>query len=69
MFRDGVGDGQMFTVVEFEVPQMKKCFQMFGQLTQLPPPLLCVHVTCSSFSSSAGGKLYWNLLNTRAYKK
>ena len=30
VFRDGVGDGQMFTVVEFEVPQIKKCFQMFG---------------------------------------
>ncbi len=30
VFRDGVGDGQMYTVVEFEVPQIKKCFQMFG---------------------------------------
>ena len=30
VFRDGVGDGQMFTVVEFEVPQIKKCFKMFG---------------------------------------
>ena len=30
VFRNGVGDGQMFTVVEFEVPQIKKCFQMFG---------------------------------------
>ena len=31
VFRDGVGDGQMATVLEFEIPQMKKCFSMFGK--------------------------------------
>ena len=31
VFRDGVGDGQMATVLEFEIPQMIKCFSMFGE--------------------------------------
>ena len=31
VFRDGVGDEQMATVLEFEIPQMIKCFSMFGE--------------------------------------
>ncbi|XP_019856843.1 PREDICTED: piwi-like protein 1 isoform X2 [Amphimedon queenslandica] len=31
IFRDGVGDGQVKTVVEFEIPQMKSCLAMFGE--------------------------------------
>ena len=31
VFRDGVGDGQMATVAEYEVPQMTSCFAMFGE--------------------------------------
>lgn len=30
VFRDGVGDGQMSTVVEFEIPQLKSCLASFG---------------------------------------
>ncbi len=31
VFRDGVGDGQMKTVAEHEVPQILSCFSMFGK--------------------------------------
>ena len=31
VFRDGVGDGQMSTVAEYEVPQISSCFSMFGE--------------------------------------
>ena len=31
VFRDGVGDGQIKTVVDFEIPQMKSCLSMFGK--------------------------------------
>ena len=32
MFRDGVGDGMMHTVAQYEVPQMTSCFSdLFGQ--------------------------------------
>lgn len=31
VFRDGVGDGQISTVQEFEVSQMKEAFSMFGE--------------------------------------
>ena len=30
VFRDGVGDGQMRTVSQYEVPQMESCFSLFG---------------------------------------
>lgn len=30
VFRDGVGDGQMYTVSQYEVPQIASCFSMFG---------------------------------------
>ena len=30
VFRDGVGDGQMHTVSQYEVPQMNSCFSTFG---------------------------------------
>lgn len=30
MFRDGVGDGQLRVVKEFEVPQLEECFANFG---------------------------------------
>ncbi len=32
VFRDGVGDGQMSTVQNYEVAQMKEAFSMFGEL-------------------------------------
>lgn len=32
VFRDGVGDGQMNLVADFEVPQFKSCLRMFGKL-------------------------------------
>ena len=35
IFRDGVGDGQVKTVVEFEIPQMKSCLAMFGNTHSL----------------------------------
>ena len=35
IFRDGVGDGQVKTVVEFEIPQMKSCLAMFGKMDTL----------------------------------
>ena len=31
VFRDGVGDGQMATVADYEVPQISSCFSMFGE--------------------------------------
>ena len=31
VFRDGVGDGQMSTVTQYEVPQISSCFSMFGR--------------------------------------
>ena len=36
VFRDGVGDGQMFTVVEFEVylNLYPKCYSKFGKTIQ-----------------------------------
>ena len=30
VFRDGVGDGQLKMVKEFEVPQLSECFANFG---------------------------------------
>jgi len=30
VFRDGVGDGQLRVVKEFEVPQLEECFANFG---------------------------------------
>ena len=30
VFRDGVGDGQMHTVSEYEVPQISSCLEGFG---------------------------------------
>lgn len=30
VFRDGVGDGQLRVVKEFEVPQLSECFENFG---------------------------------------
>lgn len=32
VYRDGVGDGMMHTVAQYEVPQMSSCFtEMFGR--------------------------------------
>jgi len=30
VFRDGVGDGQLNTVADYEVDQLKSCFTHFG---------------------------------------
>ena len=34
VFRDGVGDGQMSTVAQYEVPQISSCFSMFGECSE-----------------------------------
>ena len=31
VFRDGVGDGQMFVVKDYEEPQLRSCFKLFGE--------------------------------------
>lgn len=31
VFRDGVGDGQMATVRDYEVAQLEQCFQSVGE--------------------------------------
>ena len=40
VFRDGVGDGQMATVAEYEVPQISSCFSLFGR-----SPILSMNTT------------------------
>ena len=42
MFRDGVGDGQLRMVKEFEVPQLSECFANFG--TNYAPKLVVIVV-------------------------
>ena len=34
VFRDGVGDGQLNTVGNYEVPQLSECFALFGESYQ-----------------------------------
>jgi len=48
VFRDGVGDGQMSTVAEYEVPQISSCFSMFGENYQ---PKLAVVVVQKRIST------------------
>ena len=31
MYRDGVGDGQLPVVAEYEVKQLSECFALFGE--------------------------------------
>jgi len=42
VFRDGVGDGQLKMVKEFEVPQLAECFSNFG--TDYAPKLVVIVV-------------------------
>lgn len=55
VFRDGVGDGQMSTVAEYEVPQMNSCFSEFGADFQPKLAVVVVQKRISTRIFSRGG--------------
>lgn len=55
VFRDGVGDGQMNTVSQYEVPQMMSCFGMFGTDYQPKLGVVVVQKRISTRIFSRGG--------------
>ena len=56
MFRDGVGDGQMHTVAEYEVPQITSCFSMFGTTYQPKLAVVVVQKRISTRIFQHGGQ-------------
>lgn len=55
MFRDGVGDGQMHIVSEYEIPQMTSCFSTFGDDYQPKMAVVVVQKRISTRIFSRGG--------------
>ena len=55
VFRDGVGDGQMNTVKEYEVPQLMSCFASFEANYQPKLAVVVVQKRISTRIFSRGG--------------
>ena len=56
VFRDGVGDGQMNTVKEYEVPQLMSCFASFEANYQPKLAMVFVQKRISTRIFSRGGR-------------
>lgn len=55
VFRDGVGDGQMNIVKEYEEPQLRTCFKLFGDEYEPKMSFLIVQKRISTRIFKRGG--------------
>ena len=55
VYRDGVGDGQMYVVTDYEAPQLSTCFSTFGEDYHPKMTILVVQKRISTRIFKRGG--------------